>query len=171
MVVCLQCRRPEFDPWFGKIPWRKEQLLTPVFLPGQFHEELAGAWQDTVYGVARVRQDWTTKAFTFFSPLICITLVLINVKNKAAALSEYLQTAYKQVQSRFSFCKCQTEKIFPLFTISSVKTIFLLYVRKVSTHNSTSCVSEFITIFKDFLFDNKSVNNTAVQTLIQSICN
>ena len=25
------------DPWVGKIPWRKEWLLTPVFLPGEFH--------------------------------------------------------------------------------------------------------------------------------------
>ena len=24
-------------PWIGKIPWRKEQLPTPVFWPGEFH--------------------------------------------------------------------------------------------------------------------------------------
>ena len=33
----LQCRRPRFYPWVGKIPWRKEWLPTPVFLPGEFH--------------------------------------------------------------------------------------------------------------------------------------
>ena len=32
-----QCRRPRFDPWIGKIPWRKEWILTPVFLPGGVH--------------------------------------------------------------------------------------------------------------------------------------
>ena len=26
-----QCRRPEFDPWVGKIPWRRKRLPTPVF--------------------------------------------------------------------------------------------------------------------------------------------
>ena len=26
-----------FDPWVGKIPWRREWLPTPVFLPGKFH--------------------------------------------------------------------------------------------------------------------------------------
>ena len=26
-----------FDPWVGKIPWRREWLPTPVFLPGEFH--------------------------------------------------------------------------------------------------------------------------------------
>ena len=29
--------RPGFDPWAGKIPCRREQLPTPVFLPGEFH--------------------------------------------------------------------------------------------------------------------------------------
>ena len=30
------CGRPGFDPWVGKIPWRKKWLPTPVFLPGEF---------------------------------------------------------------------------------------------------------------------------------------
>ena len=37
--ICLQCRRPGFNPWFRKIPWRREWLPTPVFLPGEFHEQ------------------------------------------------------------------------------------------------------------------------------------
>ena len=28
-------RRPGFDPWVGKIPWRKAWQLTPAFLPGE----------------------------------------------------------------------------------------------------------------------------------------
>ena len=32
-----QCRRPRFDPWVGKLPWRKEWQPTPVFLTGHFH--------------------------------------------------------------------------------------------------------------------------------------
>ena len=35
--IHLQCGRPGFDPWVGKIPQRREQLLTPVFWPGEFH--------------------------------------------------------------------------------------------------------------------------------------
>ena len=35
--ICLQCRRPRFDPWVRKIPWRREWLPTPVFLPGELH--------------------------------------------------------------------------------------------------------------------------------------
>ena len=33
----LQCGRPGFDPWFGKIPWRRQQLPSPVLWPGEFH--------------------------------------------------------------------------------------------------------------------------------------
>ncbi|CAI9154631.1 unnamed protein product [Rangifer tarandus platyrhynchus] len=29
--------RPRFDPWVGKIPWRREWLPTLVFLPGESH--------------------------------------------------------------------------------------------------------------------------------------
>ena len=35
--ICLQCGRPGFDPWVGKIPWRRERLPIPVFCPGEFH--------------------------------------------------------------------------------------------------------------------------------------
>ena len=39
-----QYRRPGFDPWVKKIPWRRECLPTPVFLPAEFHgqESLVG---------------------------------------------------------------------------------------------------------------------------------
>ena len=32
--ICLQCRRPRFDPWVGKI-WRRALQSTPAFLPGE----------------------------------------------------------------------------------------------------------------------------------------
>ena len=42
--LCLQCRKPRFDSWVGKILWRRELLPTPVFWPEEFHEQrnLAG---------------------------------------------------------------------------------------------------------------------------------
>ena len=30
-------RRHGFDPWVGKIPWRRKWQPTPVFLAGKFH--------------------------------------------------------------------------------------------------------------------------------------
>ena len=35
--ICLQCRRPGFNPWVVKILWRRERQPTPVFLPGESH--------------------------------------------------------------------------------------------------------------------------------------
>ena len=42
--ICLPCRRPRFDPWVRKIPWRRKWQPTPVFLPGESHGQrsLAG---------------------------------------------------------------------------------------------------------------------------------
>ena len=37
--ICLQCRRLGFDPWVGKIPWRRAWQPTPVFLPGKSHRQ------------------------------------------------------------------------------------------------------------------------------------
>ena len=34
-----------FDPWIRKIPWRREWIPSPVFLPGEFH----GQWSLASY--------------------------------------------------------------------------------------------------------------------------
>ena len=58
--ICLQCRRPGFSPWVGKIPCRRAWQLTPVFLPGEspWTEEPGGVQS---MGWQRVRHDGTTK--------------------------------------------------------------------------------------------------------------
>ena len=52
-----QCRRLGFDPWVGKIPWRRKWQSTPVFLPEKSHgrRSLVGhsPWPDK-----GVRHDW-----------------------------------------------------------------------------------------------------------------
>ena len=55
----MQCRRPGFNPWIRKIPWRREWQPTPVFLAGESHGQrsLAGY---SPWG-CRVRHDWVTK--------------------------------------------------------------------------------------------------------------
>ena len=35
--ICLQCGRPRFIPWVGKIPWRRKWQPALVLLPGKFH--------------------------------------------------------------------------------------------------------------------------------------
>ena len=56
-----QCRRRKrhgFDPWVGKILWRRKWQSIPVFLPGEFHEErsLVGYKEsDTTEGLSSQR--------------------------------------------------------------------------------------------------------------------
>jgi len=33
--IHLQCERPGFNLWIGKIPWRRAWQHSPVFLPGE----------------------------------------------------------------------------------------------------------------------------------------
>ena len=35
--LCPQCRRPGFDPWAGKISWRRKWQPTPKLLPRKFN--------------------------------------------------------------------------------------------------------------------------------------
>ena len=44
LVAQLVKNLPRFDPWVGKIPWRRKWQPTPVFLPGESHGQrsLAG---------------------------------------------------------------------------------------------------------------------------------
>ena len=51
-----QCRRHKrwlFDPWVGKIPWRRAWQPTPVFLPGESHGR--GTWWALVHRAAKSR--------------------------------------------------------------------------------------------------------------------
>ena len=59
--ICLQCRRPRFSPWVGKIPWRTEWLPTPVFLPREFcgQRKLVG------YSPWDLKESDMTNTFTF----------------------------------------------------------------------------------------------------------
>ena len=61
--IAVQCRRPQFDPLVRKIPWRREWLPTPVFLPGKFHGQRSLAGLQSM-GSQRIEYDWMTNAFT-----------------------------------------------------------------------------------------------------------
>ena len=61
--IHLQCWRPRFGPWVGKIFWRREWLPTPVFLPGESHGQrtLAG------YSPRDCKESDTTERLVFFT--------------------------------------------------------------------------------------------------------
>ena len=37
--ICLQCKRPGFNPWVRKVPWRRKRQPTLVFSPGESHRQ------------------------------------------------------------------------------------------------------------------------------------
>ena len=54
-----------FDPWVGKIPWRREWQPTLGFLPGKSCDR--GAWLATVHGVTKSQtrlSDWALSTVT-----------------------------------------------------------------------------------------------------------
>ena len=46
--ICLPCRRPGFNPWVKKIPWRRKWQPTPVFLAWGNPMD-RGAWLATLF--------------------------------------------------------------------------------------------------------------------------
>ena len=69
----MQCRRPGFDPWVGKISWKREWQPTPVFLPGKSYGQrsLTGysPWghKDSDVTERLMQEGWVTGV-----PLSCV---------------------------------------------------------------------------------------------------
>ena len=84
--MCLQCRRPGFNPWVGKIPWRRDGQPTPVFFPGEFHGQrsLASWFLDCLQFIDVQRgkvncpksQSYLVMGLEFESRSVCIDLKL-----------------------------------------------------------------------------------------------
>ena len=66
---CRKCKGHKFNPWVGKIPWRRKWQPIPVILPGKFHGQrsLVGCspWGHRVaHNRARVRASACTHTHT-----------------------------------------------------------------------------------------------------------
>ena len=55
-----------FNPWVGKIPWRRDWQPSPVFLPGQSHGKRSPG-KVTIHGVTK-SLDWVTNTFSRIKP-------------------------------------------------------------------------------------------------------
>ena len=79
--IHMQFRRIGFNPWVGKIPWRRERLPTPVFWPGEFH----GLYS---HGVAKSRKQLSGFHFNGF----WVSLLAQVVKNLPAMQETQVQS-------------------------------------------------------------------------------
>ena len=74
--VCLQCRRPGFNPWVGKLSWRRKWQPTPVFLPGKSHGQRSLAsyslWdcKESGHNVATKQQIFHCNMYHISIPLL-----------------------------------------------------------------------------------------------------
>ena len=73
----LQCRRPRFDPWVGKSPWRRKWQTTPIALPGKSHGQrsLAG------YSLWDLKESDMTERLTL--SLSLQKLIALGLNNKS----------------------------------------------------------------------------------------
>ena len=71
---CTRRRRCRFDPWVGKIPWRRAWQPTPVFLSGESHghKSLAG------YRPWGCKEQDTTERTCIVALRCCITFCYIT---------------------------------------------------------------------------------------------
>ena len=119
----LANRRQKFDPWVGKIAWRREWQPTPVFLPGESNGQrnLMGY---SPWGHKRVRHDlapkqqWIVLAFTKYLGL-----------STQGALMRWVPIELKwSFTQKSNFCSCQL--IPPL----ACNGLFVLSLRAVLWH-------------------------------------
>ena len=101
--VCLQCRRPGFNPRVGKISWRRKWQPTPIFLPGKSH-----GWRSLVgyksKGSQRVGHDFT---FTFFSQEFLNKQNYSEKKNQWLSFGWAMTVMKHAVSVTQSVCICQ----------------------------------------------------------------
>ena len=95
-----QCRRQKrqgFDPWVGKILWRRKQQPTPVFLPGESHG------QRSLKGYSpwgHKELDTTKRLRSSIMPLI-----IFNVFLQSNVLEIYFLVYYNIISSSL-YCCC-----------------------------------------------------------------
>ena len=56
---CTRYKRLGFNPWVGKMPWKREWQPTPVFLPGESHGRRSLVGYSPLWS-QRVRHDWAS---------------------------------------------------------------------------------------------------------------
>ena len=103
------CRRPRFDPWVRKIPWRREWQPTPVFLPGKSHGQRSlASYRPWGHKESDMTEGLTLSLLTFIRPIQSegsesTNVILRNcskLSNSAVKGSEPLLVS----QSSLTFC-------------------------------------------------------------------
>ena len=85
------CKRHRFNPWVGKISWRRASQPTPVFLPGESH------WQKSLVGYSSWGRkelnttEWLTHTHKDSEPSK-LALVVKNLPANAEDIWDWVQS-------------------------------------------------------------------------------
>ena len=92
--VCPQCGRPRFNPWVGKILWRRKWQPTPVLLAGKSH----GRGSVVGYSPWGLKESDTTEGlhyyFFFTTQLVCIPQIKWSIPNNNSIYTRNLTNLF-----------------------------------------------------------------------------
>ena len=120
--ICLQCRRPWFDPWARKTPWRRKWQPTVVFLPekSQGQRNLAGY---SPWGHKHLRHDLATKPPPPLRMLLNVLLLCTAKKSlpKNVSSAEAVQLDLVEKMNLHCSSQCYFIQFLFLFLMSGQK--------------------------------------------------
>ena len=82
---CRRCKRHEFDPWIGKIPWRRKWQRTSIFLPGKSHGQRSLARYSPWGHKESETDEWLSTHTHTHSPQVRKVIWWVPWKNIAGA--------------------------------------------------------------------------------------
>ena len=86
--ICLQSRRPRFDPWVRQIPWRRKWQPIPVTLPGELH----GQRNQVGYSLWDLKETpLNDTTFTFINVCVCVCIYMYTTFSLSIHLSEDIE--------------------------------------------------------------------------------
>ena len=105
--ICLQRKRPGFDLWVRNLPWRREWQPTPLFLPGESHEQrsLAGCIQSMRLQESQTWKQLNNNIRGLVKMFIIFSLhTVLTRKNKIQSIRDDTSNACKKyLVSKISF--------------------------------------------------------------------
>ena len=144
-----QCRRHEFNPWVGKMPWSRKWQPTPVFLPGKSHgqrslvdysppghgESDTTKWLSMNRGIIAQHIKLRTLPFIFFSYTAQLFYNLFSWGQDLYLSANFCKQIFKSQNIFFSsFC--------PFFLPSFFFSFFLLFLERVKKQSSEDATGE-----------------------------
>ena len=97
---CRRHRRCGFDPWIGKISWRRKWQLTPVFLPGKSHGQRSLA---SYSPQGRQQSDTTEQRSTHAHVSVCVSIYTALYRKSSTEVQSPIGSTFR-IEKVFRDC-------------------------------------------------------------------